>query len=264
MNKDEQLDYLISELIKEDSQFGRIDIPPDYQDKRKLLRALMNIRPPRSIRNEFLAVQDKFLSAEASEKGIVDGMSLPEASQATKISLWQGDITTLKADAIVNAANDRMLGCFVPCHACIDNAIHSAAGIQLRLECNKLMEKQSYPEPTGKAKITKAYNLPCNYVLHTVGPIVTGQLTEKYQKQLACCYQSCLQLAAEKRLLSIVFCCISTGEFHFPNKRAAEIAVATVQEFLNRNGSGIKVIFNVFKDIDYQIYRVLLGADKTT
>lgn len=264
MNKDEQLDYLISELIKEDLQLGRIDIPPDYQDKRKLLRALMNIRPPRPISNEFLAVQDEFLSTEAAEKGIVDGMSLPEASQDTKISLWQGDITTLKADAIVNAANDRMLGCFVPCHACIDNAIHSAAGIQLRLECDGLMKKQSYPEPTGKAKITKAYNLPCNYVLHTVGPIVTGQLTEKHQKQLASCYQSCLELAAEKGLLSTVFCCISTGEFHFPNKRAAEIAVATVQEFLNRNGSGIKVIFNVFKDIDYQIYRTLLGADKTT
>lgn len=263
MEKEEQLDYLISELIKEDAQYSKIDIPSDYPDKRRLLRALMNIRPPRPIDNDFLTVQDEFLTAEAAEKGIVDAMLLPAVTINPKISLWQGDITTLKADAIVNAANDRVLGCFVPCHSCIDNAIHSAAGIQLRLECNELMEKQRYPEPTGKAKITKAYNLPCDYVLHTVGPIVTGQLTEKHQKQLANCYRSCLELAAEKGLSSIAFCCISTGEFHFPNKRAAEIAVATVQEFLSRSG-GKKVIFNVFKDSDYQIYRALLGADKTT
>lgn len=261
MEKEEQLDYLIGELIKEDAQYSKIDIPSDYPDKRRLLRALMNIRPPRPIDNEFLTVQDEFLTAEAAEKGIVDAMSLPVVTVNPKISLWQGDITILKADAIVNAANDRMLGCFVPCHSCIDNAVHSAAGIQLRLECNELMEKQGYPEPTGKAKITKAYNLPCRYVLHTVGPIITGRLTEADQRQLASCYYSCLTAASENRLTSIAFCCISTGEFHFPQTAAAKIAIQTVTEFLHHDTQIKKVIFNVFTNIDFQIYRGLLGAN---
>ncbi|MFQ9892692.1 MAG: protein-ADP-ribose hydrolase [Emergencia sp.] len=175
-----------------------------------------------------------------------------------RLILWRGDITILKVDAIVNAANSALRGCFVPCHSCVDNIIHSVSGIQLRLACDELMNEQGYDEPTGKAKITPAFNLPCRYVLHTVGPIVSGQLTENHCRQLADCYRSCLELAAESKLKSIAFCCISTGEFHFPQKRAAEIAVKTVIDFLNTDDSIEKVVFNVFKQEDDEIYRNLL------
>ena len=171
--------------------------------------------------------------------------------------LWQGDITTLAVDAIVNAANSAMLGCFVPCHGCIDNAIHSAAGVQLRLECARIMAQQA-EEPTGRAKITRAYNLPCRYVLHTVGPIIDGQVTRQDRELLASCYRSCLELAATYGLKSIAFCCISTGEFHFPNELAAEIAIRTVKAFQQQNPNRMEVIFNVFKDCDYEIYKKLL------
>jgi O-acetyl-ADP-ribose deacetylase (regulator of RNase III) len=177
---------------------------------------------------------------------------------ADKISIWQGDITRLQADAIVNAANSQMLGCFAPCHSCIDNAIHSAAGIQLRDECYRIMKAQGHEEPTGSAKITNGYNLPAKYVIHTVGPIVYGKLTKKEEKQLESCYKSCLHLAEKKGLGSIAFCCISTGEFHFPNDRAAEIAVKTVEEMLPNCKHIKKIVFNVFKDADYQIYKKLL------
>ena len=173
--------------------------------------------------------------------------------------MWQGDITRLSVDAIVNAANSAMLGCFVPCHGCIDNAIHSAAGVELRLECYRIMEKQKTEEPTGKAKITKAYNLPCRYVLHTVGPIIYGDVTEKDCDLLSECYRSCLELAAAYQLKTIAFCCISTGEFHFPNEKAAAIAIQTVQDYQRKNQNGLEVVFNVFKDSDYQIYKQLLG-----
>lgn len=174
--------------------------------------------------------------------------------------LWQGDITALRCDAIVNAANSGMTGCYVPNHRCIDNCIHTFAGVQLRLYCEEMMEAQGHAEPTGQAKITPAYNLPCRYVLHTVGPIVGGHLTETHCRQLADCYRSCLSLAAENGLKSVAFCCISTGEFHFPNEKAAEIAVATVKEFLAQKETSVeKVIFNVFKDRDREIYEELLG-----
>ena len=175
------------------------------------------------------------------------------------IYLWQGDITRLCVDAIVNAANSAMLGCFVPCHGCIDNAIHSAAGVKLRLECSHIMENQKTKEPIGKAKITKAYNLPCRYVLHTVGPIICGPVTKQDCDQLSNCYRSCLELAATYQLKSIAFCCISTGEFHFPNQKAAEIAIQTVQDYQKKKQDGLEVIFNVFKDNDYKIYKQLLG-----
>ena len=173
------------------------------------------------------------------------------------IYLWQGDITTLAADAIVNAANSQMLGCFVPCHGCIDNAIHTYAGVQLRTECASIMAGQE-AEPTGSAKITKAYNLPCRYVLHTVGPIIYGSVTETDRKLLADCYRSCLELASAYGLRSVAFCCISTGEFHFPNRLAAEIAIKTVGEWQKENPGQMEVIFNVFKDNDYKIYQQLL------
>ncbi|MHB8072489.1 protein-ADP-ribose hydrolase [Desulfosporosinus fructosivorans] len=228
----------------------------DVVAQRRLLRSLMNVRPPMPLGENFLALQDELLSSERKEKGVVDGMELPTTADP-RISLWQVDITRLKVDAIVNAANSALLGCFCPCHDCIDNAIHSAAGLQLRDECNQLMQAQRHAEPTGGAKITKAYNLPSRYVLHTVGPIIHGALTGADREALASCYRSCLALAASEGLKSVAFCCISTGEFHFPNEKAAEIAVETVCDFL-ANGVDMKVIFNVFKDEDLMIYRSLL------
>lgn len=206
---------------------------------------------------DFLEMQDAYLQEECVQKGVI---SLSDISMAKPgIYLWQGDITRLSVDAIVNAANSAVLGCFVPCHGCIDNAIHSAAGIELRLECSRIMEKQGAEEPTGKAKITKAYNLPCCYVLHTVGPIIYDKVTEKDCNLLSDCYRSCLELAATNQLKSIAFCCISTGEFHFPNEKAAKIAIQTVQDYQRKNQNGMEVVFNVFKDSDYQIYKQLLG-----
>jgi len=172
--------------------------------------------------------------------------------------LWRGDITTLQVDAIVNAANSGLTGCYSPLHGCIDNAIHTFAGVKLRLECAKIMEKQGFPEPMGTAKITKAYNLPCKHVLHTVGPMISGALTQTDCQELASCYRSCLELADKNRLDSITFCCISTGEFRFPSKKAAEIAVKTVEDYKMETGSSIQVIFNVFKDEDLFIYQNLL------
>ena len=217
----------------------------------------MNIRPPKTVSKEFLEVQDAYLQEECTQKGIISLSDIPLAQPG--IYLWKGDITRLSVDAIVNAANSAMLGCFVPCHGCIDNAIHSAAGVGLRLECSRIMEKQKTEEPTGKAKITKAYNLPCRYVLHTVGPIIYGAVTVKDQNLLSDCYRSCLELAAAYQLKSIAFCCISTGEFHFPNEKAAEIAIQTVQDYQKKNQNSLEVVFNVFKDSDYKIYKQLLG-----
>lgn len=251
--------YLIQELLSEQPQYRDIEIPNNVEEQKRLLRSLMNIRSPRPIGAEFLKVQDEYLSEEVKEKGIIDSNTLPVSPINDRLILWRGDITTLKVDAIVNAANSALRGCFVPCHSCVDNIIHSVSGIQLRLACDELMNEQGYDEPTGKAKITPAFNLPCRYVLHTVGPIVSGQLTENHCRQLADCYRSCLELAAESKLKSIAFCCISTGEFHFPQKRAAEIAVKTVMDFLNTDDSIEKVVFNVFKQEDYDIYRQILG-----
>ena len=226
--------------------------------QRTLLRALMNVRPPRPLSADFLHLQDELLSAEREQRGVVDVMTLPSVSSDARIILWQGDITRLNADAIVNAANSALLGCFIPCHRCIDNAIHSAAGLQLRAECAALMERQGHPEETGTAKITAGYNLPARHVIHTVGPIVSGALTEEHRQLLASCYRSCLALAAKNGLKSVAFCCISTGEFHFPNAAAAEIAVREVRAFLAENTSVERVVFNVFKDADLHIYERLL------
>ena len=226
---------------------------------RRLLRALMNIRPPLPLDPEFLRLQDRLLSAEAAERGAVDVMTLPEVPGRPGVALWQGDITRLRADAIVNAANSALLGCFHPCHGCIDNAIHSAAGLQLRDACARLMEAQGHPEPTGTAKLTGGCNLPARHVLHTVGPIISGPLTNADRAALASCYTACLSLAAEHGLHSVAFCCISTGEFRFPRGEAAGIAVDTVTRFLSRPTSIRKVIFNVFQDADAALYRALLG-----
>ncbi|WP_325200568.1 protein-ADP-ribose hydrolase [Oscillibacter sp.] len=237
--------------------------PQDAAGQRRLLRSLMNVRPPMPLSREFLAIQDGLLFAEREEKGVVDADTLSAVGVHPRIAIWKGDITRLKADAIVDADNAALLGCFCPCHGCIDNAIHSAAGLQLRDECSQIMQAQGHPEPNGKAKLTKGYNLPARYVLHTVGPIIQGHVTHQDRRELASCYRSCLELAAEHGLESVAFCCISTGEFHFPNQEAAEIAVKTVTDFLRQDMSIKKVVFNVFKDVDEAIYRRILGADRT-
>ena len=233
-------------------------VAADAAAQRTLLRSLMNVRPPRPLSADFLHLQDELLSFEREQRGVVDVMALPSVSLDARIILWQGDITRLNADAIVNAANSALLGCFIPCHRCIDNAIHSAAGLQLRAECTALMERQGHPEETGTAKITQGYNLPARHVIHTVGPIVSGALTDEHRELLASCYRSCLHLAVEHGLESVAFCCISTGEFRFPNAAAAEIAVREVRSFLTHDSTIERVIFNVFKDEDRVLYEGLL------
>ena len=257
MTQDERLDELICYLLCEKAEYKTLPIPDSAADKRRLLRALMNVRPPAPVSEDFLKVQDEYLQGVLAEKEVIRTADLTPVQPG--LYLWQGDITTLAADAIVNAANSAMLGCFVPCHGCIDNAIHSAAGVQLRLECARIMAQQQGEEPTGRAKITKAYNLPCRYVLHTVGPIIHGMVTRRDKALLASCYRSCLELAAAYGLESIAFCCISTGEFHFPNEAAARIAIRTVEAWQREHPNGLEVIFNVFKDVDYEIYKRLLG-----
>ncbi|HEX2976682.1 MAG TPA: protein-ADP-ribose hydrolase [Bacteroidales bacterium] len=260
----DNLGKLIKELISGQPKFKHISIPEDSEGRQRLFRILMNCRPPVPATKEFLIAQDKVLQGQRDLKGVVSTDMIPSSSHS-RLKLWQGDITRLAAEAIVNAANSRMLGCFVPLHGCIDNAIHSAAGIQLRLECNELMKKQGYPEPTGSAKITRGYNLPAKWVIHTVGPVITeSRVSDSEKNQLADCYRSCLRLADEYSLQSIAFCCISTGEYSFPNKLAAEIAVNTVIEYFDSvNSTAIEtVIFNVFKDLDNSIYSKILKCAK--
>ena len=260
MNQSERRLFLIRSLLKENPEYRDMGIPADANSQRQLLRGLLNIREPRRSSPDFLQIQDEYLQEETSAKGITDVADLTPLQPG--LYLWQGDITTLKCDAIVNAANSGMTGCYCPNHGCIDNAIHTYAGVQLRLACAEIMDRQGHPEPTGQAKITPAFDLPCRYVLHTVGPIVSGRVTAQNKELLASCYRSCLEMAAEKGLESVAFCCISTGEFHFPNEQAAEIAVQTVKAFLKKQTSVKKVIFNVFKDMDKALYEKLLGADR--
>ena len=249
-----RLDFLIDYLIKEYPQYSEMEIPETEQEKRDLFRALRNVREPNPIGEVFLRLQDEELQAQLQEKGVVELPDVP-------MQIWQGDITRLKVDAIVNAANSQMLGCFHPLHKCIDNAIHSAAGVQLREECHRLMLQQGREEPTGQAKITKAYNLPCKYIIHTVGPIIPNGIPTEFQKeQLASCYRNIMTCADENNLESVAFCCISTGEFRFPNRLAADIAVQTVKDYLTThpNCSVKQVVFNVFKNVDRDIYQRLL------
>jgi UPF0189 protein in tap1-dppD intergenic region len=259
MNQSERRLFLIQSLLRERPSCQKQIIPTDSERQKILLRGLMNVRNPHPISPEFLETQDTYLWEETAQKGITDIRDLPPMQPG--LYLWQGDITTLKCDAIVNAANSGLTGCYIPNHRCIDNAIHTYAGVELRLACEAIIRAQGHPEPTGRAKITPAFNLPCKYVLHTVGPIIGSQVTDRDKALLASCYRSCLELAAMYDLESVAFCCISTGEFHFPKDLAAEIAVGTVKEFLKQQTSVKKVIFNVFKDLDKQIYRRLLGKN---
>jgi len=251
-----RLEWLCRYLLDENPRYRQMSVPDSMQERRDLFRALMNVWPPVPTSEEFLRIQDEQLQAQLAEKGVVEILRFAQ----NDIVEWQGDITRLKVDAIVNAANSQMLGCFVPMHRCIDNAIHSAAGVQLRLACAEMMKGSD--EPTGSARITPGFNLPAKYVIHTVGPIVTTSLPLRQQEaQLASCYTSCLDLAHKYGLASIAFCCISTGEFRFPNDRACEIAVSTVRSWMaSHPESSVKtVIFNTFKDIDHELYQNALA-----
>ena len=256
MNQSERRLFLIQSLLQEQPGYRDVAVPRDTEEQKRLLRSLMNVREAAPVSADFLAVQDEYLRAAIAEKGVTDLADLTPVRG--ELYLWQGDITTLRCDAIVNAANAGMTGCYRPCHNCIDNCIHTYAGVQLRSDCAALMARQGHGEPTGRAKITPAYNLPCRWVIHTVGPIVEGVLTKRHREQLSSCYKSCLQIAGENGIASIAFCCISTGVFGFPKREAAEIAVATVESWKRETASPMQVIFNVFGNEDLAIYQNIL------
>jgi O-acetyl-ADP-ribose deacetylase (regulator of RNase III) len=261
--QDARLDYLVEEFKADSVQYKDLQTPEDTEGKRRILRSLMNVRMPRKMDEAVLAVQDEYLQERIRENGIVEPADIPIIRD--RMSIWQGDITRLAVDAIVNAANSQMLGCFVPMHTCIDNCIHTFAGVQLRAECARQMEQlksrygRDYEQPTALPMLTDAYNLPARKVIHIVGPIVQGRLTTSLENDLAACYRNTLDMCLENGLKSVAFCCISTGVFHFPNKRAAEIAVQTVTGWLSEHPGGMeRVIFNVFKDEDKAYYEQLL------
>ena len=262
MNRLETLITLNNYLLEDMPRYKNSakNFAKDEQMQWKLFRSLVNIRKAKPIGKDFLNLQDEFLQEIALEKGITDIKNLePISKDEDKLYLWQGDITTLKVDAIVNAANCRMTGCYAPMHMCIDNAIHTFAGVQLRLECAKIIDEQGHLEETGRAKLTNAYNLPSKYVIHTVGPIIHGKLTDEDREKLASCYHSCLDIAYKYNLKSIAFCCISTGEFHFPQEEAGKIAIKVVKESLKEySDKDLAVVFNVFKNMDLKIYQELL------
>ena len=253
MNQAEKRRYLIDALLSEHATYRSMEIPSGESEQRQLLRGLMNVRLPGAVSEDILRVQDEYLREAALEKGITDVDELTPVEPG--ICLWQGDITTLRCDAIVNAANAGMTGCYQPCHSCIDNCIHTYAGMQLRNACAEIMAAQVHEEPTGQAKITPGFNLPCRYVIHTVGPIVDGRLTKRHEAQLASCYRACLSLAEENGCGSIAFCCISTGVFGFPKEEAAEIAIRTVRDWKAETGSGMRVVFNVYSDRSLDLYK---------
>lgn len=259
MTQAERRQFLIRALLQEQPPYADMPIPTEEAAQKRLLRSLMNVRMPNPIHSAFLEVQDAYLQQATREKGITDLADLTPVQEG--IYLWKGDITTLRCGAIVNAANSGLTGCYVPCHGCIDNCIHTFAGIQLRLACAALMARQGHPEKAGTAKLTPAFNLPCQYVLHTVGPIIGAAVTEADKQCLASCYRACLTLAEQAQIPSVAFCCISTGEFHFPHDLAAEIAVRTVLAFKAQTHTTMEVIFNVFQDLDFELYRALLCAD---
>ncbi|NLO47837.1 MAG: protein-ADP-ribose hydrolase [Clostridiales bacterium] len=259
MTQDQRSLYLIKALLAEQTRYGNFEIPHNRDEQWQLLRALMNVRPAMKADAEFLSIQDEYLTGLINKRGIVDADELPALSTDPRLMIWRGDITALKIDAIVNAANSKMEGCFLPCHDCIDNCIHTFSGIQLRLMCHELMVKQGFEEPTGEAKITPGFNLPAKYILHTVGPIINNALTDNDCRLLTSCYTSCLTLAAQSSCRSVAFCCISTGVFRFPQDKAAQIAVKAVKDYLDNNSSIERVVFNVFTQTDEDIYRGLLS-----
>ena len=258
MTQSERREYLIHYLLREEIRFARQKVPADKSGQEELLRSLMNVRPPRPVSEDFLKIQDAYLKERNRERGITDVADLTPVKSDSRLYIWQGDITTLKCDAIVNAGNSQMLGCFSPMHDCIDNFIHTYAGVQLRLKMYEIMKRQGHEEETGKAKITSAYNLPSKYILHTVGPIIQSKVSKKDENLLASCYRECLKLAADTGVESVAFCCLSTGLFRFPRQRATKIAIGTVKQYLIEDSRIKKVIFNVFKDEDLRIYNRFL------
>jgi O-acetyl-ADP-ribose deacetylase (regulator of RNase III) len=261
MTQNERIQYLIDTLVAENPRYRDTGIPDEPDQRWRLLRSLMNVRPAAPIGEVFLKIQDEYLTERIAERGIADASTLPASALDSRLVVWTGDITTLRIDAIVNAANSRMEGCRQPCHACIDNVIHTFSGVQLRMRCHEMMMEQGYEEPTGQAKITPGYNLPAKYVIHTVGPIIETSPSKHDCDLLASCYISCLKLAEESGCHGIAFCCISTGVFRFPQDKAAEIAVQTVKEFLNSGSAMERVVFNVFTPEDERIYRQLLSHE---
>lgn len=270
MEQEKKLDYLIEQFKIDSRQYQNLEVGNSTKEKREVLRSLMNIRMPRHMNEEVLHIQDEYLKERTREKGIVILEDIPTVQEefgstvkhANKISIWQGDITRLRAGAIVNAANSQMLGCFIPMHECIDNCIHTFAGIQLRSACNKYMNRMKalhgvdYEEPTGKAVLTEGFNLPADFVIHTVGPIVTCKLNARLKQKLRDCYESVLKCCLENHIRSVAFCCISTGVFHFPNDEASKIAVKTITSFLDKYSEAFdRIIFNVYKDLDRELYR---------
>lgn len=253
----EKLNFLIEYLLQERKEKLNIEVL-SIEDRKRLFRSLCNIREPKEINSDFLKIQDEYLQEELKQKGIVE--NIENSRVQDKIYLWKGDITRLKIETIVNAANSAGLGCFIPCHKCIDNSIHSASGIQLRLECNEEMQDIKKLQ-TGQAFITKAYNLPSKYVIHTVGPIIYEKVTDKEINELKNCYLNSLELAKEKNIKEIAFCCISTGEFRFPKDRASKIAIKTMKDYLKQKDYFEKIVFNVFTDEDYNIYLKNLGDE---
>ncbi|WP_352402507.1 protein-ADP-ribose hydrolase [Synergistes jonesii] len=260
MTQDEKRIWLIKELQREMPRCAAHKIPEDADGQWLLLRSLFNVRPARPASREFLEIQDEFLTEMTKEKGITDCRALKPSLMGGRLCLWRGDITTLKADAIVNAANSELLGCWIPLHGCVDNIIHTMSGVELRIKCGEIMEAQGHEEESGKAKITPGYNLPAKYVIHTVGPIVSGPLRRRDCELLADCYRSSLELAAANGCESIAFCCISTGVFRFPADKAAETALRSVSDFLKTNDTIRWVVFNVFKESDLDIYDKLLNG----
>lgn len=258
MTQHERLDFLLRTLFAERPDYAEFEVPGTTDGQWRLLRSLLNVRRPQPVSEEFLRVQDAYLQEKMKERGVTSLGTIPAVGE--QLHLWRGDITLLAADAIVNAANSALLGCFIPCHSCIDNVIHTYAGVQLRLACHELIRRQGHAEPIGQAKLTPAFNLPSRYVLHTVGPAVEKRPTPEDCRLLASCYRSCLETAEQNKVRSLAFCCISTGVFRFPAERAAEIAVETVADYLRRTQSPVEVVFNVFTENDEQIYRNLLGA----
>ena len=274
MDQEQRLNALVKAFCDDSKEYRNLQIPSDSEGKRRILRSLMNIRSPRKMDEDTLALQDEYLLERNKDKGVVclaDILTVREAygsksELADLLSIWQGDITCLALDGIVNAANSQMLGCFVPMHTCIDNCIHTFAGIQLRLACAEQMEKlrrqygPDYEQPTAVPMLTDAYNLPAKKVIHIVGPIVEDQLTAEHENTLAACYRNVLDLCLENGLKSVAFCCISTGVFRFPNLRAAQIAVQTVKQWLKGHPDSMqRVVFNVFKDEDKAYYEALLS-----
>ncbi|MFR4102688.1 MAG: protein-ADP-ribose hydrolase [Streptococcus sp.] len=258
MDKDAMITYLIGELKKENLELHDLIVPEELEKKQRLLRALFNTRKPMAASTQFLTIQDLYLQVRKGERGIVQLNTLRPIPQDDQIYIWKGDITKLEVDAIVNAANKTLLGCMKPLHDCVDNAIHTYAGVQLRQSCYELILEQGYEEPVGMAKITPAYNLPSAFVIHTVGPKIENQPTQIDEDLLAKCYLSVLALAEKNNIESIAIPCISTGAFNFPKQKAAAIAIQTVKDFIKDSTTVKKVIFNVFDDDNLSIYQELL------